>query len=80
MLCCRGIDHHWRDDTFATAGAAVDVWDHQRSEPVTSLTWGADTMHSVRFNPVSSEPQWSGPSSATMQIFKWHHQADTAQA
>jgi hypothetical protein len=52
MLRCRGIDHHWRDDTFATAGAAVDVWDHQRSEPVTSLTWGADSMHSVRFNPV----------------------------
>lgn len=60
LLCCRGIDHHWRDDTFATAGAAVDVWDHQRSEPVTSLTWGADTMHSVRFNPVSSKPLWSG--------------------
>jgi hypothetical protein len=53
MMWRRGIDHHWRDDTFATAGAAVDVWDHQRSEPVTSLTWGADSMHSVRFNPVS---------------------------
>lgn len=48
----RGIDHHWRDNTFATAGTAVDVWDHERSEPVTSLTWGADSMHSVRFNPV----------------------------
>ncbi len=50
----RGIDHHWRDDVFATAGAKVDVWSHERSEPVSTFTWGADTIHSVRFNPVSN--------------------------
>lgn len=50
----RGIDHHWDRSAFATAGAAVDIWDHSRSEPVQTFTWGSDTVTSVRFNPVST--------------------------
>jgi len=49
----RGIDHHWGRNSFATAGPQVDIWDHERSEPVNSFTWGADSIMSVRFNPVS---------------------------
>jgi hypothetical protein len=49
----RAIDHHWRDNLFATAGAAVEVWSHERSEPVNTFSWGADAVLSVRFNPVS---------------------------
>ena len=49
----RGIDHHWDRNSFATAGPQVDIWDHERSEPVSSFTWGADSVMSVRFNPVS---------------------------
>ena len=48
----RGIDHHWDRTQFATAGAAVDIWDHSRSEPIQTFTWGSDTITSVRFNPV----------------------------
>lgn len=51
----RAIDHHWQSQTFATAGAAVDIWDHARSEPIRTFTWGSDTVLSVRFNP--SEPE-----------------------
>jgi WD repeat and SOF domain-containing protein 1 len=40
----RGVDHHWERAQFATAGAAVEVWDHERSEPVQSFAWGADTI------------------------------------
>lgn len=49
----RAIDHHWKDTLFATAGAAVEVWSHERSEPVNTFSWGADAVLSVRFNPVS---------------------------
>lgn len=49
----RGIDHHWRENLFATAGATVEVWSHERSEPVSTFSWGADTVLSVKFNPVS---------------------------
>ncbi|KAG2484960.1 hypothetical protein HYH03_016258 [Edaphochlamys debaryana] len=51
----RGVDHHWDRTSFATAGAAVDIWDHSRSEPVQSFTWGSDTVTSVRFNPAEPD-------------------------
>ena len=57
----RGIDHHWQDGVFATSGAKVDVWDHDRSEPTATFSWGADTVHSVRFNPVSFLASYSPP-------------------
>ena len=48
----QGIAHHWRDAVFATCGDKVDVWDESRSEPVRSFSWGADSITSLRFNPV----------------------------
>lgn len=47
----RAVDHQWDGNLFATAGAQVDIWDHNRSQPVNSFTWGVDTAVSVRFNP-----------------------------
>lgn len=46
------VDHHRRQDMFATSGPEVDLWSMARSEPVNSFSWGADTVTSVRFNPV----------------------------
>jgi WD repeat and SOF domain-containing protein 1 len=48
----RAIDYHWRENLFATGGAVVEVWSHERSEPVNTFTWGADSVLSVKFNPV----------------------------
>ncbi|KAI8009245.1 DDB1- and CUL4-associated factor 13 [Camellia lanceoleosa] len=45
------VDHQWEGNIFATAGAQVDIWDHNRSQPVNSFEWGKDTVISVRFNP-----------------------------
>ncbi|PKU42852.1 ddb1- and cul4-associated factor 13 [Limosa lapponica baueri] len=47
-----GIDHHWKDAVFATCGHQVDIWDEQRTSPMCSLTWGFDSISSVKFNPV----------------------------
>ncbi|PPD85956.1 hypothetical protein GOBAR_DD17109 [Gossypium barbadense] len=47
----RAVDHQWDGDLFATAGAQVDIWNHNRSQPVNTFDWGADTTISVRFNP-----------------------------
>ncbi|XP_019172458.1 PREDICTED: DDB1- and CUL4-associated factor 13 [Ipomoea nil] len=47
----RAVDHQWDGNLFATAGAQVDIWDHNRSQPVNSFEWGKDTVISVRFNP-----------------------------
>eukprot|EP00753_Platysulcus_tardus_P022782 PLAT9991.1.p1 GENE.PLAT9991.1~~PLAT9991.1.p1 ORF type:complete len:461 (-),score=156.38 PLAT9991.1:82-1437(-) len=47
----RGIDHHWSESQFVTAGEQLDVWDTARSVPLHSFTWGADSVLSARYNP-----------------------------
>ncbi|KAK9838515.1 hypothetical protein WJX81_004545 [Elliptochloris bilobata] len=65
----RGVDHHWTASKFATAGAQVDVWDHERSEPVSSFAWGADTVTAVRFNPADSELLASAASDRAVALY-----------
>ncbi|GMH07265.1 hypothetical protein Nepgr_009105 [Nepenthes gracilis] len=47
----RAVDHQWGGNLFATAGARVDIWDCNRSQPVNNFEWGTSTIVSVRFNP-----------------------------
>ncbi|KAM4685312.1 DDB1- and CUL4-associated factor 13 isoform 2-T2 [Amazona ochrocephala] len=49
-----GIDHHWKEAVFATCGQQVDIWDEQRTSPMCSLTWGFDSISSVKFNPIET--------------------------
>lgn len=51
VILPRAVDHQCDGNLFATAGAQVDIWDHNRSQPVNSFEWGKDTVISVRFNP-----------------------------
>lgn len=69
----RAIDHHWRDSLFATAGAAVEVWSHERSEPVNTFSWGADAVLSVRFNPVRGGPCVASKNMAQAKIIQHRH-------
>ncbi|XP_066546574.1 DDB1- and CUL4-associated factor 13 [Amia ocellicauda] len=50
-----GIDHHWKEGTFATCGQQVDIWNEQRTSPIRTFTWGVDSINSVRFNPVETD-------------------------
>ncbi|XP_009761693.1 uncharacterized protein LOC107809218 [Nicotiana tabacum] len=61
-----GVDHQWDGDLFATAGAQVDIWNHNRSQPVNSFEWGNDTVTSVRFNP--GEPNLLATSASDRSI------------
>lgn len=45
------IDHHWSKPMFVTAGDTVDVWDHNRSAPLSSFEWGCERVITCRFNP-----------------------------
>ncbi|KAL8181822.1 UNVERIFIED_CONTAM: DDB1- and CUL4-associated factor 13 [Gekko kuhli] len=47
-----GIDHHLKEPIFATCGHQVDIWNEQRTSPLCSLTWGVDSISSVKFNPI----------------------------
>ena len=37
---------------FATSGPVVELWSTERSEPINTFSWGADTVSTVKFNPV----------------------------
>ncbi|XP_054564640.1 DDB1- and CUL4-associated factor 13 isoform X3 [Eptesicus fuscus] len=49
-----GIDHHWKEGIFATCGQQVDIWDEQKTSPICSMTWGFDSISSVKFNPIET--------------------------
>jgi WD repeat and SOF domain-containing protein 1 len=46
----KSLDHHRDDSTFVTGGAAIELWDSQRSRPISNLSWGCDNINSVSFN------------------------------
>lgn len=48
------MDHHQSENIFATCGQQVDIWKEDRSEPVRSFTWGVDSTHHVKFNPIET--------------------------
>ncbi|KAK2452349.1 COMPASS H3K4 histone methylase component WDR5A [Trifolium repens] len=60
------VDHQWDGEHFATGGAQVDIWNHNRSQPVNSYVWGSDTVISVRFNP--GEPNLLASSASDRSI------------
>jgi DDB1- and CUL4-associated factor 13 len=45
-----GIDHHRKDKIFATSSGVIDLWDHNRSEPIQTMQWGAESILGVKFN------------------------------
>jgi len=49
-----GIDHHGSDETFATCGDTVEVWNAHRSSPIRTFDWGVDTIHSVKYNRIET--------------------------
>jgi len=48
------IDHHWQKPMFVTVGDTVDVWDYNRSAPLSSFEWGCERVITSRFNPAES--------------------------
>ena len=47
----------------------IDIWDLGRSEPVTTFQWGADTVQTVRFNPVEPDLLASTASDRSLTLY-----------
>jgi DDB1- and CUL4-associated factor 13 len=45
------IDHSYDEARFATSGSIVQVWDYERSEPISKFDWGMDAVHKLKWNP-----------------------------
>jgi WD repeat and SOF domain-containing protein 1 len=65
------IDHQFGagSSMFATAGVQLDLWDRERSEPLHSFAWGADSISSVKFNPVQHEILVSSASDRNIVLY-----------
>ncbi len=46
----KGVDHHQHEGMFVTGGALVQLWDVNRLQYVSNLSWGADNVTNVKFN------------------------------
>ncbi|GMM37992.1 rRNA-processing protein [Saccharomycopsis crataegensis] len=63
------IDHHFNKDLFVTGGAQIELWDSNRSKPISNLTWGADNITTVRFNNVETSILASAGSDNTVILY-----------
>eukprot|EP00898_Chlorokybus_atmophyticus_P003013 jgi/Chlat1/3712/Chrsp251S00804 len=72
----RAVDRHRREGIFATAGSQVDVWDINRSDPITTLSWGTDTTSSIRFN--TAEPDIFATTSSDRSVGLYDLRTNTA--
>ena len=43
----QGMDHHWKDNSFATCGEVVEIWDEGRSEPVRYMGSACVSAHQI---------------------------------
>ena len=49
-----GITHHRYESTFATCGDVVTLWDANLRHALNEYSWGMDSVHKIRFNPVET--------------------------
>ncbi|KAG0326163.1 rRNA-processing protein sof1 [Dissophora globulifera] len=64
-----GISHHRSDNVFATSGSEIDIWNHDRAEPVQTLNWGVDTINTVKFNQTETNIIASTGSDRTIILY-----------
>ncbi|KAL1409581.1 Protein sof1 [Vanrija albida] len=66
-----GIDHHRTDGVFATASNVVQVWDENRSSPLSTLQFGSslETVTSVKFNQSETSVLASVGNDRTMCLY-----------
>lgn len=61
--------HHYSRNLFATCGSVVHLWDHARSAPTQTLSWGADTITSAKFNPSETSLLVSASNDRTLILY-----------
>ncbi|KAJ3069746.1 DDB1- and CUL4-associated factor 13, partial [Rhizoclosmatium hyalinum] len=64
-----GVSHHRSQPVFATSSTQIDIWDHTSSEPVQSMSWGAETIMTVRFNQTETNILASAGTDRTVTMY-----------
>lgn len=63
------IDHHRSDSTFATASSLVEIWDTNRTKPISQLKWGTEAVNAVRFNQTETSILASAGSDRSIVVY-----------
>ncbi|WRT70645.1 uncharacterized protein IL334_007643 [Kwoniella shivajii] len=66
-----GIDHHRQDNIFSTASNTVQIWDENRSNPLSTLQFGnsLETVTKVKFNQSETSVLASVGNDRTMCLY-----------
>ncbi|KAI8832667.1 WD40-repeat-containing domain protein [Chytriomyces cf. hyalinus JEL632] len=64
-----GVSHHRSNPQFATSSNQIDIWDHTQSEPIQSLSWGAETITTVKFNQTETSVLASAGTDRTIILY-----------
>ncbi|KAI9348552.1 WD40-repeat-containing domain protein [Obelidium mucronatum] len=64
-----GVSHHRSNPLFATSGTQIDIWDHTSSEPTQSMSWGAETILTVKFNQTETNILASSGTDRTVTLY-----------
>lgn len=65
----KGLDHHRDDGIFVTGGLNIQLWDINRSNYISDLSWGADNISTVKFNKTETNIIASAGSDNSIVIY-----------
>ncbi|KAA8895379.1 WD40-repeat-containing domain protein [Sphaerosporella brunnea] len=73
------VSHHKNDQNFATASSVVEIWDWERQKPISTLQWGYDTIHTVKFNQSETSVLASAGGDRTLILYDLRTQSPLAK-
>jgi WD repeat and SOF domain-containing protein 1 len=73
------VSHHRFDRNFATASSVVEIWDWERQKPISTLQWGYDTIHTVKFNQSETSVLASSGGDRTLILYDLRTQSPLAK-
>ncbi|KAI5797551.1 WD40-repeat-containing domain protein [Peziza echinospora] len=73
------ISYHRTQPTFATASDTVQVWDTSRTTPLTTMSFGTDTINVVRFNQIETSLLASAGQDRTLIFYDLRTNLPTAK-
>lgn len=63
------MDHHHALPQIITCGEKVELWEETRPEPLKTYSWGVDSVHCIKFNPVETDIVCSAASDRSLTLY-----------
>lgn len=63
------MDHHYNRPYLITSGDKLELWEENRKEPIRQWSWGAESTHYCKYNPVQTDLFASASSDRAITLF-----------